>query len=181
MNITPNKPVKMRIFSLPCSLPVVRAALEQLCRMAGFSNASIGGIVASVDEAMANIIKHAYKGAKDKNIDIELLPFQQADGAGVRITLRDYGPGVDPAQIKPRDLEDVVPGGLGVHIMRQNMDSIEYQPADGGGTVLTLAKKFHPFSHQGCQASRYGHDRGGHRRHRSQSQPRLPTGHDGAP
>jgi len=144
MNITPNKPVTMRLFSLPCSLPVVRAALGQMCRMIGFGDASIGGIVISVDEAMANIIKHAYGGAKDKDIDVELLPFEQANGAGVRITLRDYGPGVDPAQIKPRNLEDVVPGGLGVHIMRQNMDRIEYQPADGGGTVLTLVKRLSP-------------------------------------
>ena len=54
--------------------------------------------------------------------------------------LRDYGKVVDPAEICSRDLEDVRPGGLGVHIIKECMDSMEYCPAEGGGTVLILTK-----------------------------------------
>ena len=38
------------------------------------------------------------------------------------------------------DLADIRPGGLGVHIMTECMDSVEFAPADGGGTLLTMTK-----------------------------------------
>ena len=56
------------------------------------------------------------------------------------MTLRDYGPAVDPSEIKSRDLADIRPGGLGVHIMNKCMDSVEYQQADGGGMMLIMTK-----------------------------------------
>ena len=121
--------------------PVVRAAVEKACRMVGFKECIIGRVVLSVDEALANIIKHAYEGDQDQPIKVELRPFRNGDGAGLRVRLRDYGLVVDRSKIKSRDLADVRPGGLGVHIMTDCMDVVEYQPADGGGTLLTMEKR----------------------------------------
>ena len=136
----PEQGLSMRILSCPSYLPLVRAVTERLCQLLGFDEAAIGGIVLSVDEALSNIIRHAYAGAGDRPIEIDLAPLGRPT-AQLRIRLRDYGKVVDPSQIKPRDLSDIRPGGLGVHIIKQCMDHVEYSRADGGGTLLTLVKR----------------------------------------
>lgn len=137
----PSKPVALSIFSSPAFLPVVRAAVEKMCEVAGFDAQGVGNVMLSADEALTNIIRHAYKGADNQRIDIELLALHQDGQDWMRIQIRDYGPEVDLSQIKSRDLTDVRPGGLGVHIMSKCMDRVEYKHAEGGGTMLTMCKR----------------------------------------
>jgi serine/threonine-protein kinase RsbW len=59
----------------------------------------------------------------------------------VRFVLRDYGRSCDPKYIRSRDLEDIRPGGVGVHIIRQVFDYVKYEPRRRG-TRLVLEKKF---------------------------------------
>jgi len=141
MNAAPEKPIKIEVLSSPAHLPVVRTAVEKLCRMIGFDEDVSGAVVLSVDEALTNIIKHAYHGAEDQPIEIELRPLPAGPAKGLQILIRDYGRQVDPAEIRSRDLKDVRPGGLGVHIMNECMDCVDFEPADGGGTLLTMTKK----------------------------------------
>ena len=63
----------------------------------------------------------------------------------VRFTLRDYGRSCDPEKIRSRALEDVRPGGVGVHIIKQIFDEVTYQPC-ARGTKLVLEKKLVPVS-----------------------------------
>ena len=136
--------VRLSICSTPAHLGIVRAALEKMCEAVGFDPETTGQVVLSADEALANIIRHAYKGDSHWSIEIELAPLPGGAGpAGLRIRIRDYGDWVDPSQIRSRDLADVRPGGLGVHIMSQCMDALDYAPAEGGGTVLTMTKELH--------------------------------------
>ena len=58
-----------------------------------------------------------------------------------RIDIHDYGRFVDPDEIRSRPLEAVRPGGLGVHLMKSTMDTVEYRPNDHGGTTLTMIKR----------------------------------------
>ena len=119
---------------------MVLAALEKVCELMGFEEDARGRIVLAVDEALTNIIRHAYGGAEDQPIEVELLP-ESSPAAGLRIRIRDHGRPVDVRRIQSRDLDDVRPGGLGVHIMTECMDHLEYQQAEGGGTVLTMFKR----------------------------------------
>jgi len=61
----------------------------------------------------------------------------------VRFQLRDYGRSCDPSTIRSRDLADIRPGGLGVHIIQQAFDRVDYSPQPRG-TRLTLEKKRPP-------------------------------------
>ena len=130
----------LNIYSDPAFLPLVRSVTEKMCELLGFDEVAVGMIVLSVDEALTNIIKHAYHGCADKKIDIEISAKDNNCNA-LKISMRDYGQYVDPANIKSRDLADVRPGGLGVHIISKCMDSMNFSPAPGGGTLLTLVKK----------------------------------------
>jgi anti-sigma regulatory factor (Ser/Thr protein kinase) len=139
MGNEPRKPIQLRIFAAE-HLPVVRAAVDKAARQAGFDDETAGAVVLSVDEALTNVIRHAYKGAADRPIEVEIEVLNGNGPGGLAIRLRDYGQWVDPETIKSRDLKDVRPGGLGVHIMKECMDSVSFAPADGGGTLLTMIK-----------------------------------------
>ena len=133
-------PLKMTILSQTQNLPGVRKEAERICDELGFDDATTGAVMLSVDEALTNIIRHCYHGREDQRIDIEFTT-QGEPPEALQIRLRDYGKFVDPATIKSRDLADVRPGGLGVHIINNSMDHVQYAPAEGGGTVLTLIKR----------------------------------------
>ena len=55
--------------------------------------------------------------------------------------LRDFAPPVDREKVKPRDLEDIRPGGLGVHFIGNIMDAMRFvDPPDGRGNLLEMRK-----------------------------------------
>ncbi|MCD4699627.1 MAG: ATP-binding protein [Phycisphaerae bacterium] len=135
----PDSSIKLSIASTPAHLPVVRSAVESVCKLMGFDEATRGDIVLAVDEALANVIKHAYQGSNDKPIEITLRSIG-GDKTTLQVELRDWGRQVDPDAMKSRDLDDIRPGGLGVHIMERCMDEVKYAHAPDGGTLLTLVK-----------------------------------------
>lgn len=128
--------VEFRLSSDPKLLKIVRASVAHLCELLGFTPEQRNQTTLAVDEACANIIKYAYEGKTDQPIEITARLLEN----GLEVILRDYGKKVDDAQIKSRDLEDVRPGGLGVHLIRSTMDSVSYDPAITEGNQLTLAK-----------------------------------------
>jgi anti-sigma regulatory factor (Ser/Thr protein kinase) len=134
------KSIHIRILSLSVHLPAVRGALEKVCAAMGFDANAVGEIILSVDEALTNIIRHAYHGEADKPIEIEIVVSCEGGCEALSVRIRDYGTAADPATIKSRDLADVRPGGLGVHIMTHCMDHVEYTHPEGGGTLLIMRK-----------------------------------------
>ncbi len=134
--------VSLKIRSRADELAGVRREVERFAASAGCDEAEASRVVLAVDEALTNVIRHAYNEQPDGEIDIDM----QNDARRLHIVIRDYGLPVDPSNIRSRDLDDIRPGGLGVHIISECMDSVTYQPAENGGTVLTLEKKIHPTS-----------------------------------
>jgi len=123
------------------SLPVVRSALARMAELEGLAAEDVHKLTLAVDEALANVIKHGYGGPCDKPIHIRVEGFDEPDGrCGIRVAVRDHGKQVDPKTIKSRDLDDVRPGGLGVHIMRTVMDKVEFSCPIDGGMHLEMVK-----------------------------------------
>jgi anti-sigma regulatory factor (Ser/Thr protein kinase) len=132
--------LRLEIRSDPSQLGAVRQKVESFARSAGFDETCAGQVVLAMDEALTNIIRHAYEGRNDQPIEIDL----SVCGGKLCVVLRDYGRVAQPSSIRSRDLSDVRPGGLGVHIITQCMESVEYVPAEGGGTRLTMKKTLLP-------------------------------------
>ena len=136
-----SRAVDLSILSDPKNLAVVRAAAEKMARQGGFAPNDVDGIMLAIDEALANVMRHGYEGQKDCEIHIRLeAADDQKNGAGLIVTLRDQGKQVDPEVIKGRDLEDIRPGGLGVHIIQTVMDHVEYSCLEEGGMQLRMIK-----------------------------------------
>jgi anti-sigma regulatory factor (Ser/Thr protein kinase) len=113
---------------------MLRAVVEQGAALAGFDEAAAQGILLAVTEAVTNVIRHAYGGATDRPIDLEV----HAEAGRLRMDLEDYGEFVDPSHIASRPLGDVRPGGLGVHLIKSTMDRVDYRENEHGGTTLTM-------------------------------------------
>ncbi len=117
-------------------LEPIRLIVRETCDLVDLTEEQAGEVVLAVQEALANVIRHCYKDSPDLRIDLCLtLP-----GDRLEIRIDDYGSFVDPASIRGRALEDVRPGGLGVHFMRKVMDEVRYEKNAWGGTALTMVK-----------------------------------------
>ena len=116
----------------------VRGAVEGAALGAGCSPECARDVVMAVDEACQNVIRHAYGGDCDQGIELEI----RREGSRLRVRLRDHAPAVDPARIRARDLDDVRPGGLGVHLIHELMDETHFEPdPSGAGNTLVMAKE----------------------------------------
>lgn len=133
--------IEMRLLSQPRYLCVARAAIGAAVEKLGYGDGPSGQIMLAVDEALANVIRHGYEGREDQPIWLRFRPTGQPGAEGFEIVIDDQAPQVDPEQIKGRDLEEIRPGGLGVHIIRKIMDHVEYTARPEGGMRLKMTKK----------------------------------------
>ena len=119
------------------SLRLIRQAVSNTALSCGFNKETSQDLVLAVDEACQNVVRHAYGGREDGDMNIEI----RCEGNSYIILIRDFAPAVDVSKIKPRDLDDVRPGGLGVHFIREVMDDVQHMPPpDGQGNLLLLKK-----------------------------------------
>jgi len=123
--------LKLELQSNPEMLCVVRHALGQLAETLGFSTTECREIVLAVDEALTNIIRHAYRGEGGRPIRatfrrIEVL-LDGRQKKGLEIVLEDRGMKVDGEKLCGRSLEEVRPGGLGLHFIKESMDTVEFR------------------------------------------------------
>jgi serine/threonine-protein kinase RsbW len=125
--------LKLELRSHPTLLCVIRGALEPLMEMLGFSDEHNRAIIRAVDEAVSNIMRHSYQGRLNQPIEVYCNRLQRRTNGepeqGVEILLFDCGPAVDTTKIQARSLDEIRPGGLGLHIIRGSMDTVEYKRA----------------------------------------------------
>ncbi|MBK9656001.1 MAG: SpoIIE family protein phosphatase [Rhodanobacteraceae bacterium] len=122
----------------PENLRLVRRKVAELTLDLGFDECQRQRIVLAVDEAVANVIRHAYAGCCDGRVELSIW----LDPDAVRFELRDYASPVDPDKIRPRDLSECRPGGLGVNLIDTVMDRWLFRhPDDGAGNQLTMIKR----------------------------------------
>ena len=133
--------ISIRVLSQPRYLAVIRAAVEAAATKSGFTADMSDRIVLAVDEAVTNVIRHGYKGRTDQPIWLKMRPVNGDGKEGMEFLIEDECTGVDLAKIKGRPLEEVRPGGLGVHIITGVMDQVEYRSRpDGTGVQLRMVK-----------------------------------------
>ena len=124
--------------SMPNRLKLLRCVIRDAADMCGLDAAASDQVVLAVNEACMNIIQHAYGMQPDGRIDVTVI---EETGAMV-IHVRDYADRVDVEKISSRDLDDVRPGGLGVHLIHSLMDECGFLAAPPEGGNLFEMKKF---------------------------------------
>ena len=122
----------------PANLKMVRSKVSEIVVNLGFSKVTEQQLVLCIDEAVTNVYRHAYNNDCQGKVD---LSFKLQNNTLV-FYLRDYASLVYDNSVKPRDLTQTRPGGLGINIIDSVMDSWEFAtPKDGYGNLLIMKKE----------------------------------------
>ena len=123
--------LQLELPSNPELLSVVRSAMMRLTEELGFPAGECRALTRAVDEALANIICHAYHGRSGQPIHLLCRRTEVRAGGkertGLEIVLIDRGAAADRKNLRGRPLEDVRPGGLGLHFIQGGVDVMQYQ------------------------------------------------------
>ena len=94
----------------------------------------------ALEEAVVNVMEYAYPEGQKGNVEIEVT----ADQEWMTFVIMDTGIAFDPTMKEDADTtlsaEERPIGGLGIFLVRQLMDVIDYKRQDNKN-VLTLQKK----------------------------------------
>lgn len=135
----PDLTIQLR--SKPRLLSSVRGMVLSLTQRVGFDENACGHIALAIDEALANIIRHGYEHREEEPIHMSIWVLQ-GEAKGIRIMIEDEAEQIDPELIQGRDLEDVRPGGLGVHIMREIMDDCRFEKRQQSQGMRVIMEKY---------------------------------------
>jgi anti-sigma regulatory factor (Ser/Thr protein kinase) len=128
--------VTFEMLSQARCLPIVRATVAQLAATVGWSESETRCITMAVDEALANVIRHAYHGRTDALIQMHC----RAGEDQLEIRIRDTGDAPDTSRICAREVGCDRIGGLGTHIIRDVMDAVSYESRPDGNWFTAIKR-----------------------------------------
>ena len=121
-------------------VPRLAEFVDSVCEAMDFDMGTTMQLNLAIEEAVVNVMNYAYPSGTKGDVTIEA----QANEKRLKFVITDQGMPFDPTAKKEVDTtlsaEERSIGGLGIHLVRQIMDSINYERV-GGTNVLTLRKK----------------------------------------
>jgi anti-sigma regulatory factor (Ser/Thr protein kinase) len=97
----------LRFQSRPANLSRTRKAIEKFCESTQLDQPARDEIGLVVNEAIANVMRHAYENAVDRPIEVRVEPYH----GGICLKIRDWGNGTDPTEGFKKPKDPLVPGG----------------------------------------------------------------------
>ena len=124
-------------------VPRLNAFVEEVCESQDFNPATTMRITLAIEEVVVNVINYGYPRGTQDTISVEA----QTNEMRIKFTIIDRGMPFDPTTKSDADIHlkaaDRPIGGLGIHVVRRLMDSMNYERIDGHN-VLTLRKAITP-------------------------------------
>ncbi len=122
------------------NVPQLNAFVSSVSQAIGLDPSVIMKINLAVEEAVVNVMSYAYPEGTVGDILVQV----EADNERIKIIITDSGVPFDPTSYAPADttlsVEERPIGGLGIHLVRHYMDSINYERVDDQN-VLTIIKR----------------------------------------
>jgi sigma-B regulation protein RsbU (phosphoserine phosphatase) len=119
----------------------MRTFFFSICREYGIDDETAKTLNLALEEWVANVISYAYPKGMRGHVEVT------ADVSDNVLTLviKDHGAAFDPTQHAEVDidasLDERAIGGLGIHLVRTIMDTVEYQRTSDGYNRLVLTKE----------------------------------------
>ena len=127
----------LRFRAQPDRLAPVRALVKRAAQSFGCTDPLSDKLVIAVNEACMNVIQHAYRGDSSGEISLEV----RTNGTQVIFRLEDQAEPISLDSVRPRDLDELRPGGLGVHFIREIMEHCDMGHLEQGrGNYLEMRK-----------------------------------------
>ena len=122
------------------TVPQLAEFVDIVCEAVGFDMGTAMKMNLAIEEAVVNVMNYAYPAGVKGTVNIDA----KASNEWLKFVIRDSGSPFDPTAKSEVDTtlsaEERGIGGLGIHLIRQIMDSINYEREDGCN-ILTLIKK----------------------------------------
>jgi serine/threonine-protein kinase RsbW len=137
----PDAPSGTEEVVLPSELEVLDSIDEstlKYSRLAGIDNGTASMVAMAAIEAVTNAVLHGNAACGGKEVMVRYV----WEPGEFRITVRDQGKGFDLSCVHdPTDPEwCMASSGRGIYIMRQVMDSVEFEMSEESGTTVTMVK-----------------------------------------
>jgi serine/threonine-protein kinase RsbW len=124
------------------NLDIIRKFVASIAENNGFNDDEIYQIELAVDEACANVVRHAYRGLNVAHP--EILVTVRTHKNGIEISIVDRGKGFDPDKLPAPDMDEYLkkmkPGGLGVHLIKSLMDKVTFSIKPGVRNEVKMVK-----------------------------------------
>ncbi len=121
-------------------VPRLAAFVNEVCMTAGLEASATSSMNLALEEAVVNVMDYAYPPGTIDEVHIDAM----ASDKELCFVIRDKGKPFDPTAQTEADttlsIKERPIGGLGIFLVRQLMDSINYERTDNQN-VLTLRKK----------------------------------------
>lgn len=119
----------------------IRDFITGIAVESGIDEQDILNIELAVDEACANVIEHGYESdSPNKSLTIQM----EIDKQKLVLKIIDQGKSFDPRLKSPPDIKKLITmkrdGGLGISLIKQTMDEIDYRRTPEGRNELILTK-----------------------------------------
>ena len=118
----------------------MRTFVFSVCHELGADDAFAISVNLAVEESVVNVINYAYPKGKNGHVDV----YSWKEERQIVFRIKDSGIPFDPTKAKDADvdlpLEERSIGGLGIHLVRSIMDTIDYERTSEGFNLLTLRK-----------------------------------------
>jgi anti-sigma regulatory factor (Ser/Thr protein kinase) len=101
----------------------------------------VGEIRLALEEIVTNIIAYGYEDRADHTIRVTLVNTKQDITLSIRDDARPFNPLEQPGPDLEIPLEDRGIGGLGIHLVREIMDEIDYRREEGGNLLVMTRHK----------------------------------------
>ena len=133
---------QLKIPSITDNLELIRMIVSTVAEKVGFNPDDVSKIELAVDEACANVIKHAYNKDRLQPIDLVI----EIDYKKMSIVVTDHGKGFDFTKMPKTDVKEYLAemrvGGLGIYLMKALMDEVEFNSQPGMKTQVKMIKYF---------------------------------------
>ena len=121
-------------------VPRLTDFINDVCQSLGIEETLTMQLTLAVEEAAVNVMNYAYEPGTLGTVDL----YAEAGNGELKIIISASGVAFDPTQKAEADItltaEERPIGGLGIFLVRQIMDNVNYRRQDGRN-ILTLTKK----------------------------------------
>jgi anti-sigma regulatory factor (Ser/Thr protein kinase) len=137
-----DRDLHLTVRSDPKLLGSIRSLVRGWVESCEIDSKTTNDVVLAVDEACTNAIRHAYGGRSDRTVELTL----HAETHYLEFQVSDQGLPCPPECVTRRKLEapemdELEAGGLGIQLIHEVFDEVEFCPGEDGGNCVTMRLK----------------------------------------
>jgi len=138
-----NNSYSLKLPADSANLVLIRQFVSGIALEMGFDEEGVDQIQLAVDEACANVVKHAYSDTKNGTQQLINITVRNKVNK-IEITVADKGSGFNAEGLESPDMDEYLDarqvGGLGVHLIRTFMDKVSFRMKPGVRNEVKMIK-----------------------------------------